>query len=375
MKRYLLDQVIKDLNKKMVFIGGPRQVGKTTLAQSLAPKSAYLNWDDAEDREKILRNQLPAQKVLIFDELHKYRSWRNYLKGLYDKNKNDLKILVTGSARLDFYRFGGDSLQGRYHYLRLHPITMDELHSFKAKTVEDLMQLGGFPEPFLSGNKIEAKRWSREYRQRILKDDITSIELIEDLTKAEQLLLRLPDLVGSPLSMNSLREDLQVDFKTIKRWIEIFERFYALFKIAPFGSPKIKAVKKEQKHYHFDWTLVKNEGSKFENFVASHLLKWVHYFEDTEGRDLQLCFYKDREQREVDFVITENSKPICFIECKLAEKSLSPNLIYLSKKFPSVPCYQLTLKDVGDFQTKEGQRLAPVWKGLEEIKALFDVKS
>lgn len=371
MKRYLTDQVVKDLQKKMVFVGGPRQVGKTTLVQTLAPKESYLNWDQSEDRELILKNQLPSQKILIFDELHKYRSWRNYLKGLYDKNKNHLKILVTGSARLDFYRFGGDSLQGRYHYLRLHPITMDELKSFKSKTTLDLIQLGGFPEPFLAGNKIEAQRWSREYRQRILRDDISSIEVIEDLSKAEQLLLRLPDLVGSPLSMNSLREDLQVDFKTIKRWIDIFERFYGLFKIAPFGSVKIKAVKKEQKHYHFDWTIVKNQGACFENFVASHLLKWVHYLEDTEGRDIQLCFYKDREQREVDFVITENSKPICFIECKLAEKSLSPHLLYLSKKFPNVSCYQLTLENVGDFRTQEGHRLAPVWIGLEEIKNLI----
>ncbi len=371
MKRYLVNQVLKDLEKKMVFIGGPRQVGKTTLAQSLAPKSSYLNWDNVHDREKILKNELPPQKILIFDELHKYRSWRNYLKGLYDKNKDSLKILVTGSARLDFYRFGGDSLQGRYHYLRLHPISMDELDSFKAKTVGELLQYGGFPEPFLGKNKIEAQRWSREYRQRILRDDITSIEVIEDLAKAEQLLLRLPDLVGSPLSMNSLREDLQVDFKTIKRWIDLFERFYALFKVSAFGSPRIKAVKKEQKHYHFDWTIVKSEGARFENFVASHLLKWVHFFEDTQGRDLQLCFYKDREQREVDFVITEDSKPLCFIECKLSEKTLSPHLTYLGRKFPSVPCYQLTQKDVGDFQTKEGHRLAPVWKGLEEIKQLI----
>ncbi len=356
----------------MVFVGGPRQVGKTTLARSIMPPKSYLNWDILEDREKILKNELPPLKSFIFDEIHKYKSWRNYLKGLYDKNKPNIKILVTGSARLDFYRYSGDSLQGRYHYLRLHPITMDELNSYKKNTVLDLLNLGGFPEPFLGGNKIDAQRWSREYRMRILKDDISSIEVISDLGKAEQMLLRLPDLVASPLSINSLREDLQMDFKTAKRWLDIFERFYAIYRIQPFGSPKIKAVKKEQKHYHFDWTLVKNEGARFENFVASHLIKWVHFLEDTQGRDLQLCFYKDRDQREIDFVITEDSKPLCFIECKLNEKKISPTLFFIRKKFPDIPCYQLTEKDVGDFQNQEGLRVAPVWVGLEEIKILLN---
>jgi predicted AAA+ superfamily ATPase len=159
----------------MVFLGGPRQVGKTTLSKSLFKQVGYLNWDSNEDRELILTRTLPHNKVWIFDEIHKFKKWRNYLKGLYDKNKDNHQILVSGSARLDLYRFGGDSLQGRYHFLRLHPLCFDELKSSSAFDFKTLFNLGGFPEPFFKGNKIEAKRWSREYRQRILRDDIYTI--------------------------------------------------------------------------------------------------------------------------------------------------------------------------------------------------------
>ncbi len=314
-KRYLANQILKDIERKMVFLGGPRQVGKTTLSLELFKKSGYLNWDNSVDRENILKGELPDVPIWIFDEIHKYKRWRNYLKGLYDKNKSQ-KILVTGSARLDYYRYSGDSLQGRYHYLRMHPLSMDELKSNSMKDLETLLMLGGFPEPFFGGSQVEAKRWSREYRQRILRDDISSIEKINDLGSAELVLMRLPDLVGNPLSINSICEDIQTNFKTVKRWIEIFERFYALFRIAPFGSPKIKAVKKEQKHYHYDWTLVKDLSFRFENLIGSHLLKKIHFLEDTQGRDIELRYFRDTEQREVDFVVVEDGNPILLLNAK-----------------------------------------------------------
>ncbi|MDI6757426.1 MAG: AAA family ATPase [Endomicrobiia bacterium] len=165
MKRYLFEQIKTDIKKKMVFLGGPRQVGKTTLALDiLGDKRGYLNWDAPEHREKILKRQLPAGDMLVFDEIHKYKSWRNYLKGLYDVRRGQIKILVTGSARLDFYRFGGDSLQGRYHFLRLHPLSVGELGIKTQKDFMGLLELGGFPEPFLGKSRVDAKRWSREYR-------------------------------------------------------------------------------------------------------------------------------------------------------------------------------------------------------------------
>ncbi len=365
-KRYLSEQILKDIKNKMVFLGGPRQVGKTTLSLELFSAESYLNWDSTEDRERILTYELPTEKTWVFDEIHKYKKWRNYLKGLYDKNKKQ-QILVTGSARLDFYRFGGDSLQGRYHFLRLHPFTFDELKSTSFSDFQTLFELGGFPEPFLMGNKIEAARWSKEYRSRILRDDISSIETIHDLGSAELVLLRLPELVGSPLSINNISEDIQTSFKTIKKWLDIFERFYAIYRLLPFGSPKIKAVKKEQKHYHYDWTLVKDAGYRFENMIGNHLLKRVHFLEDTQGRDIELRYFKDNEQREVDFVVVEDRKPLLFIECKYNETTVSPHLKYLKKKFPQVNSYQLTYNSKKDFLSQDRIRVCDAFRILPKI--------
>lgn len=349
-----------------MFFGGPPQVGKTTLSLSLFSKKSYLNWDSFEDREKILDFKLPSEKTWVFDEIHKYKKWRNYLKGLYDKNKNQ-QILVTGNARLDLYRYGGDSLQGRYHFLRLHPLTLDELNTKAFSDFRSLFELGGFPEPFLKGDKTEARRWSKEYRSRVLKEDISSVESLHDLGSAELVLMRLPDLVGSPLSINGLAEDVQISFKTIKKWLDIYERFYAIFRLSPFGSAKIKAVKKEQKHYHYDWTLVKDQGLRFEKMIAGHLLKQVHFLEDTQGREIELRYFKDNEQREVDFVITEDQKPILFIECKFSETQVSPHLKYLKKKFPEVTSFQLTYSSNKDFLSSEGICVVDAYKVLGEI--------
>ena len=288
MKRYLEDQVREDAARKMVFVGGPRQVGKTTLAKSIIKdKEAYFNWDIPSQREKILKRHFPARpKAFIFDEIHKYRSWRNYLKGLYDELHATHEFIVTGSARLDYYRFGGDSLQGRYHYLRLHPVSFAEIQGGKGD-LKDLLHYGGFPEPFLGGSEIQSRRWSIDYRSRLIREDIAGVEAIHDLGNLELLLMRLPDLVGSPLSINALREDLQLNHKTVSRWLDVLERLYGIFRLSPFGAPKIKAVKKEQKHYHFDWTLVTDKGCRFENMVASHLLKWVNFLQDTQGREVE----------------------------------------------------------------------------------------
>ena len=341
-ERYLGKQIAQDLQKKMVFIGGPRQVGKTTLAQTfLKSKKAYLNWDISRHREMILCNEIPEEKTIVFDELHKYRNWRSWLKGQYDLYKSEKQFIVTGSARLDYYRYGGDSLQGRYHYLRLYPLTVAEL---KIKTQDDfneLLNLGGFPEPYFSSNEVEAKRWSREYRERFLRDDLQSVENLLDLGAVEQLMLRLPQLVGSPLSVNSLREDLQKSQPTIANWLNILERLYCIFRISPFGPAKIYAVKKEQKHYHYDWTLIKEPSFRFENMVALHLLKWTHYMLDTTGEEYELRYFRDKYKREVDFVITHDNLPILFIECKLSSTNLSEHLFYLREKFPKVRSVQV----------------------------------
>jgi uncharacterized protein len=363
--RYLHRQIETDLSRKMVFLAGARQVGKTTLSKSLkGGRLGYLNWDIPEDRQRILRREFPNSPLWILDEIHKYRSWRGLLKGLYDGKKDGQRILVTGSARLDFYRFGGDSLQGRYNLLRLHPLSVAELALKTPGDLSTLLTLGGFPEPYFGSSEVEARRWSKQYISRLVREDVVSLERVSDLGNLELLALRLPDLVGSPLSINALREDLGVSHKTVENWVKILERLYAIFRLPPFGAPKIRAVKKEQKHYHFDWTLVASEPLRFENLVASHLLKWVQYEEDTQGRNLELRFFRDKDGREVDFVVTENRKPILMVEAKWSDGELDKGLRYLSTRFPGVPAYQISATGKRDFVTPEGVRVCPAVKFL-----------
>jgi predicted AAA+ superfamily ATPase len=369
MKRYLEPQVRRDLARKMVFVGGPRQVGKTTLARNLLGKSVtgLLSWDVAAQRDLILRQHLPKARLWVFDELHKYRKWRNYLKGLYDARTGTQQILVTGSARLDYYRFGGDSLQGRYHYLRLHPLSVAELRLRSGGDFALLLKLGGFPEPYLGGSETEARRWSNEYRSRIVRDDLASLEQVQDLGSIELLMTRLPELVGSPLSINGLAEQLQVSHKTLSKWIDMLERLYAIYTVLPFGSPRIKALRKARKHYHYDWSLVPDPAYRFENLVASHLLKWVHFREDTEGFRTELRYFRDIEGREVDFVVTENSRPTLFVECKSSDREVSPALRYLKARFPATPAWQISATGRNDYVSREGVRVAPALKLLATL--------
>jgi len=358
--RYLAESVRRDLEHKMVFVAGPRQVGKTTLAQSLPGACrGHLSWDVEADRERILRRELPPAELWIFDEIHKYRRWRGFLKGLYDGRRERQRILVTGSGRLELFGYGGDSLQGRYHLLRLHPFSVAEANIDQPDGLSQLLRLGGFPEPFLGGGEVEARRWSRQYRTRLIEEDITSLTGIRDLGRLEEMALRLPDLVGSPLSINALREDLQVAHKTASTWLDTLERLYAIFRLVPFGAPRIRAVKHERKHYHFDWSIVPDAGARFENLVACHLLKWVHFEQDTSGRELELRFFRDVDRREVDFVVTENRRPILLVECKLKDRNIDLGLRYLKKRFPDATAIQIALSGQRDFVTPDGIRAMP----------------
>ena len=367
-RRYVSEQIERDLARKMVFVAGPRQAGKTTMAKALlTTDSGYLNWDVPEDREAILRRELPEAPLLIFDEIHKYRSWRNYLKGLFDKEGLDRKILVLGSARLDAYRFGGDSLQGRYHFLRLHPFSVAELRLETDEDLVTLLRLSGFPEPFLMGSETEARRWSREYRNRLIREDITALEMVTNLGDLELLALRLPELVGAPLSINALREDLRVSHQTVSNWIAILERLYALVRLSPFGSPRIRAVKKAQKHYHYDWSLVPDMPRRFENLVAMHLLKYVHFKQDTEGLDWELRYFRDVDGREVDFVITDRRKPVLLLEVKWADERISRGLKYLKQRFPEARAVQIAATGRKDYRSPDGIRVRPALGFLKEL--------
>lgn len=337
--------IAQDIQEKMVFLGGPRQVGKTTLAQSLLKNyhddhPGYLNWDNSEHRQKILNKVWPrSQKLIVLDEIHKFKRWRNMVKGYYDTFKKTHQFLVTGSARLDYYRKGGDSLLGRYYYHRLHPLSLPELKD--PKSLSQLLKFGGFPEPFLKGQEKELKRWHLQRRERIVYSDIRDLENLRDISMMDILIDALPIRVGSPLSRKNLSDDLQVDQKTIENWLQILERVYYCYRIPPFGAPKIRAVKKEQKLYLWDWSEHDDAGKRWENFVASHLLKYCHHQEDNFGEKMELRFLRDTDQREVDFVVLKNKKPLFAVECKSNSINPSPHLRYFQERTPIPYFFQI----------------------------------
>jgi predicted AAA+ superfamily ATPase len=251
--------------------------------------------------------------------------------------------------------------------LRLHPFSAKELAIRSPGGLGDLLKLGGFPEPFLSGSEVEARRWSREYRNRLVREDVAGLERVQDLGNLELLALRLPELVGSPLSINALREDLQISHKTVAVWLQVLERLYAIFRLSPFGAPRIRAVKKEQKHYHFDWSLVPSGPARFENLVASHLLKWVHFEQDARGRDLGLRYFRDTDGREVDFVVVEGRRPRLLVECKWADADVDRSLCYLKARFPEAEAWQVSATSNKDYLTPEGIRVAPALALLHRL--------
>jgi len=374
-KRYLEDVIQEDLRKKMVFVGGPRQVGKTTLAKLIKKNfknPVYLNWDSLGDKNRILDEKWsPDTDLIIFDEIHKYRKWKSFIKGIWDTRPGNLSIIVTGSSKLDVFRRGGDSLMGRYHYYRLHPFTLNEFYgnikripftekplklSFtdKSDKLEKLYQYGGFPEPVLEANRRNLKRWQKERLERIFREDIRSVENIRELSLLELLAELIPQRVASPLSINSLQEDCQVSHKTIQSWLNLLARNYYIFKVPPYSKRLERALRKESKYYLWDWSAIKDEGDKFENLVASHLLKYCHYFHDVHGIALDLWYIRDREKREVDFLITWDKKPWLMIEAKLSfKKGSCGHLKYFSERLKVVNSFLVVNDNDVDFIDKK----------------------
>lgn len=361
--RNLLPLILKDLEKKFVLLAGPRQVGKTTLSENIlkTQKGIYLNWDIAQDRQKILRKDFSKESFVVFDELHKYQRWKNFLKGLYDKSHKTLKVLVTGSARLDIYQKGGDSLLGRYFLHHLHPFSLGELCS-KAPIAKpdfekkyevkpeyqqqylELFRWGGFPEPLFAGSEETHNRWSTQRTELLVREDIRDLTQIQNLTLVEHLIYLLPERVGSILSINSLKEDLQVAYNTVKSWIATFENLYILFQLSPFTQKIHRSIQKEKKIYLWDWSQIKDEGDRFENMIASHLWKAVQIWKDLGFGNYEIFFLRDRYQKEVDFCITKDHQPILLLEAKLADTKPTEALQYYSKRF-NIPGIQIIHKE------------------------------
>jgi predicted AAA+ superfamily ATPase len=386
-QRYLTNHIIADLKEKMVFIGGARQVGKTTISKELVANefksTTYYNWDYQPDRKKIISFELPGEKgLLIFDEIHKYSKWKNLIKGIYDTNKDKYEIIVTGSARLNVYRKGGDSLQGRYHYYTLHPFSVAELelqqNKFKPfeelefnsrqnkNSLELLFKFGGFPEPLTKQSERTLRRWHNEKLERLFREDIRDTENIRDISSMKLLGDILPSKVASHLSINAIREDLDVSHRAVTSWLNILESFYYNFRIFPYNSRKIRSIKKEPKLYLVDWSEVENIGAKFENLIASHLLKFTNYLNEYEGYKSNLNYVKNYDKKEIDFLVTIDNKPWFAVEVKLSDTELNPNIDYFKEKLKIPYTYQVIKKENID-TNKNGTRIISASKFLSGL--------
>ena len=338
--RYITSNILKDLDKKMVFVGGPRQVGKTTLAKAILssnyPSGRYLNWDFDDDRQDILQKKWSSdQKLLVFDELHKFPRWKTWVKGIYDVSHELHSFLITGSARLDVYRRGGDSLMGRYHYWRLHPFTLDEVPRdiSPEEAFHRLMTVGGFPEPFLDGDERAARRWRRERFDRVLREDIRDLEQVRNIQLLGMFLDMLRHRVGGLVTLSNLAGDLEISPKTAKTWLEVLERMYLVFSVRPYIKSLPRAVLKPPKVYFFDnGDVIGDEGARFENLIATSLLKRLHFLEDRDGYRYELRYIRDKEGREVDFLIVKEGKIEELIEVKFSEDNISNSLRYYAER-------------------------------------------
>lgn len=345
MDRFQLPLIRKDLDRKLVFITGPRQVGKTWLALALLKdftNGVYLNYDNPEDRAVITRAAwLPSTELLVLDELHKMAEWKNYLKGIFDTRLPQLKILVTGSARMDTFRTSGDSLAGRYFRHRLNPLAIDEIPDASEATLDTLMMRGGFPEPFLAETDQDADRWRMQYVDGLIRTDILDFERIHDVKAVQLTLELLRRRVGSPISVTSLAQDVNCSPNTIKKYIEIFEALFIVFRVTPFHRNIARSLLKEPKLYFYDTGLVKgDDGVRFENLMAVSLLKQANATEDYRGKRAALHYLRTKEKKEVDFAMVVEDQQTTIIEVKLNDSALSPSLKYFHEKY-DLPAVQV----------------------------------
>ncbi len=335
-----IEQILKDLDKKMVFIVGPRQVGKTWLAHTIAKhfsKTVYLNYDNISDRESIKENNWPSDTdLVILDELHKMPEWKNHLKGLYDTKLDNLKILVTGSARLDTFRQAGDSLVGRFFAHHLLPFSLKEIDGTKFEgDLDRLLLRGGFPEAFLAENDVDTARWRSQYLDGLIRIDILDFENIYDFKAIQTIISALRKQVGSPVSYENLAKIASVSPTTARKYVEILEALFIIFLVPPYSRKIARAIGKKAKVYFYDTGLVDtDEGLIFENLVAISLLKHVWSKNDLLGEHNKLNYIRTKEQKEVDFVLINTDGDIDeLVEVKLSTHKISKNLLYFSNRY------------------------------------------
>jgi hypothetical protein len=390
------------LDKAMIFLAGPRQSGKTTLTKIIAESfsnSLYWNWDITNNRSQLLQdpgffshlvrkdNSVP---LIIFDELHKYKDWKNYLKGVYDEFSDEFKFIISGSGRLDIYQKGGDSLAGRYYLFHLFPFTIAELGGMnrpfeefmsdplqltmkKSETLKIIWQqlstLSGFPEPYLSGRETTYRRWTNTYTRQLVREDIRDLTDIKSVQDIETIYTLLPSKIGSPLSVTSLAENLKVSYNTVRSWLDILERFYLTFSIPTWTGKVARAIQKERKCYLYDYPRIKDNAARFENMVACELWRAVTLWNDMGFGVFSLHFIKDKEKREVDFLIANGGEPFLLIEAKLSDTQPAKPLLAFQKRL-DVPAVQLIEAGNGFRIIPNGTHkilISPAWQWLAQL--------
>ncbi len=378
MRRYLreeLHQHYRD-NRQMLFLSGPRQVGKTTVAKMLVDafaKGQYFNWDNQSHREVLIRgpaavaDQLGLDRLqadppfCAFDELHKYQHWRDFLKGFFDEYEDRVRVLVTGSASLATFKRGGDSLMGRYFPYTLHPMSVAEctaesvdrgaaeLIDTQPRSVDGelwnaLWRFGGFPEPFLKSDQRFYNRWRTLRTEQLFREDLRDLTRIQELGQVEVLAELLRAQVGQLTSYSYLAKNVRVSVDTVRRWIATLESLYYCFTVKPWHRNVARALRKEPKYYLWDWSLVDDPGAQAENFVASALLKAVNWWTETGQGEFGLHFIRDKQKREVDFLVTRNQQPWFLVEVKSSEKTeLSNSLAYFQKQTHAEHSFQVAM--------------------------------
>lgn len=364
--------------KQMIFMSGPRQVGKTTFAKEIAKNfknNIYFNWDIISNKKMMVENPVFFQNLnrvdesmplVVFDEIHKYKHWKNYLKGIYDQFHDEYKFLVSGSGRLDLYQKGGDSLAGRYFLFHLFPFTIAELSdnrkdfdefiespidAFDINNQQDtkntwlkLYTVGGFPEPFVKGKKAFWTKWSGNYVRQIIYEDIRNIFDIRNVDNIEILFSLLPSRVGSPLSINNIARDLHVAFETVKSWLRLFDIFYLTFRINPWTRNISRAILKEKKLYLFNYPEIPDESRRFENMVALELWRAIHNWNEYGYGRFNLYYVRNKEKEEVDFLIADHNKPVLLVETKLSDDTPGKSLFNFQNAL-NIPAVQLVNKE------------------------------
>ncbi len=377
MKRYLDDLVLRDLAAKMVVLTGPRQVGKTTLARQLMTSfesSQYLNWDVLQDRAVLQRQSWnPRAKLLVMDEIHKMREWKGWLKGVVDGRMSGQALLVTGSARMETFRQGGDSLAGRYFAFRLHPFSVREWSDQRqipaADALDHLLVRGGFPEPCLATDAAQADRWRAQYFTDLIREDVLEFSRVHEINTMRLFVELLRERVGSPLSLASIARDLAVAPATLKRYLDILQALFIVFTVQPWHHNVARALLQSPKVYFFDTGLVKGDaGVRLENAVAGMLLKHVHFLHDSAGRAIGLHYIRTKDGTEVDFALGENGKVTQMIECKLGDNKPHRGLVRFADQFATADAVQIVY-NLRQEEFRNGIRITDAAQWLQGLSA------